>query len=131
MSALPTGLTKHRVDGGLAFACRRSRLPVPRCRLSGHAAAPGKNLGSSDAQHPEPRGQTVPDSGKFWATQRVPPQVGSIRVVMRLNTWATCTSNTAYSSKACTGDTPRNARLKAVQLTDDGQRLALPGGAAM
>lgn len=112
MNALLAWLTGHHLHGGLS-------------------AAPDKNLGSSDAQHPEPRGQTVPDSGKFWAAQRVPPQVGSIRVAMRLITCATCTSPPAYPCKACTGGARRNAHLSAAMLTSQGQRLALPGGAVM
>lgn len=90
-----------------------------------------KKPGPSSAQTPEPRGQAAPDSVKFSESQRVPPQVGSIRVAMRRITCATCATPPTYSGKACTGDTRRNAHLSATPLTSKGKRLAPPGGDAM
>jgi len=97
---------------------KKNSPPVPR----------NKNLGSSGVQYPGPRGQQAPDFGKFSATQRVPPQVGSIRVTVRFITCATCTPSPAYSGKACTGGPRRNVHLKPLPLSSKGQRIALPGG---
>jgi hypothetical protein len=128
---LAAGLNGYGLGSGLAVACWRSRLLMACCRLSGCTAAPNKNLGSSGGQRPEPRGQAAPDFEKFSATQRVPPQVGSIRAAVRFTTCATCTPHPAYPCKACTGGIRRNAHLNAAPLTTKGPRLAPPGGDAM
>ncbi len=128
---LAAGLNGYGLGSGLVVACWRSRLLMACCRLSGCMAAPNKNLGSSGGQRPEPRGQAAPDFEKFSATQRVPPQVGSNRAVVRFITCATCTTAPANSGPACTGGLLRNDHINATPLTTKGQRLGLPGGDEM
>lgn len=131
MSTLPVWLTGHRLDSGLALACWRSHSLRNLCRAPGAHVAHEKKAGPSNHQRHRPRGQAAPDLGKFSAIQRVPPQVGSICVVMRRITCASCTTPPAYSGEACTGATRRNAHINAAPLTSQGPRLAPPGGDAM
>lgn len=116
------------MNGGLVVICWRLRLLTAYSWVPGGQVTHEKKPGPSIDQSPWPRGQQAPDFGKFSATQRVPPQVGSIRVTVRFITCATCTPSPAYSGKACTGGPRRNVHLKPLPLSNRGQRIALPGG---
>lgn len=121
----------NRLAISLALVCWRVLLLAAYSRVTDGQVAHEKKPGPSIHQRLRPRGQAALDFGKFSATQRVPPQVGSIRAAVRFITCATCTTAPAHTGTACTGGLPRNDHINATPLTTKGQRLGLTGGDEM